>query len=775
MPRYSSTEVLIRNVFYNLITHIYFIILAFLATPYIVHKLGTDAYGIFSIIGVIIGYFAFLDLGLGQAVIKYISQYYAKKEEETIGKIIRTALSLYLVMGLLGAALIIYLTNLLVTRMLKIPIELADLTRWLFYLSALGFIVNMLVQVLSAIPQALQRFDITNKIQLILGSAVILFTVLFLYFGCFLKELVLLNVFVSVISIFAYLKIARRLLPQVSFWPGFDFDVFKILFRFGGFSSLGRLMSTITVHIDKLLIGIFLPIHYLTYYIIPYNISSKMNFIIPSVISAIFPAMSDLDALNRQSQVQELYFRTSKYITTGIILFAIFFIALGRELLRFWLGVDFALHATLPLQILSLGMLVNCFSWVPGMTASAVNKPEMTASLNTLQAIIGLFLCLVLIPRLGIVGAALSWTIRDILLVPLFIHIINRKLMNITNRSFIRNSLAKPLILGAVLFLLFSLIKGLVTNLFDLIIAGSIMALFYFIAAYFFIFDKTDKIKLSNYLYDHIFAKLFAKMKSDLISPQHCYAKFNLKVMKPAIIKIKDPISISFYTLTYNRLEYTKRMIESLIENTHEPYQHVIIDQQSTDGTREYLAGLKSSYPHIDWEIVYMEKNIGLVHGQNMAIDRCKGNLLVKIDNDSRVLSKDIDKHIKAIYRCTGFQYVLSPFPIGLIRNLGGTKRYGFEIYYSEETDRYYTLGLTKNVGGLFRCMPREILAKVDGWKDYKFDVEQPLPEDVFISGKILSAGYKIAYIENDCVVEHQESTLGQHERYGDAYFQGRF
>lgn len=769
VPQVLSKYPLVRNVSYNIISQLYFILLTFLVTPYIVNKMGADAYGILSIVGIVIGYFAFLDLGLTQGVIKYISEYCAKEKYEMIRKIVGTVLVAYLIMGFFGTIIVIMLTTTLVTHVLKIPFELINISKSVFYISALGFMIYMPLQVFGSTLQALQRFDLTNKIQVFLGSLGTLLTVLLLYLGYFLKEIVLLNIFISMINIYIHLKILEKLLPEISLIPKFDYDTFKKLFRFGIFSLLGRLMSTITVNVDKFLIAIFLPINNLAYYIIPYNISMKMYLIAPGITTAIFPALSSLNALNKHSDFRELYFRANKYLVTIVVLFVVLLVTLSKELLQFWMGADFAAQSTKPLQLLSIGMLINCFSWIPGTVYSAVNKPEFTTGFNAFQAIIGFFSCLVFIPRFGITGAALSWIIRDILLVPFFIHFVNTKICMIKDMEFIYRSILKPLVIGAITFFVSLLLKHSVVNLFSLLSISSFVAVLYYSFVYFFIFDKGEKEKIKNFI--HLFSE---KIRIKFGASAYSHNEINAHIIKHSLTKTRAPISISFYTIAHNRLEYTKRMIASLVENTSERYQHVIINSGSTDKTEAYLDSLKSLYPHIDWEIISLSENTSCVIGQNIALKKCKGDLLIKIDNDCCVLSKDIDKHLKIIYEYTGFDYALSPFPVGLINNIGGARRFGFEICYSKETDKYYTLGLTKHLGGLFRCIPKKLLQKVNGWEGYNLDTTGYL-EDVFISKKIISAGYKMAYVENDCVIEHQESTLGQHERYGDTYFKGRF
>ena len=91
----ERAQVLIRNISYNFLSYFWFAILALIFTPYIVKNLGTDAYGILAIVSVIVGYFALLDLGFGGATLKYVSEYYAKKEYDEVGRIIGTSLVVY--------------------------------------------------------------------------------------------------------------------------------------------------------------------------------------------------------------------------------------------------------------------------------------------------------------------------------------------------------------------------------------------------------------------------------------------------------------------------------------------------------------------------------------------------------------------------------------------------------------------------------------------------------------------------------------------------------
>ena len=47
-------------------------------------------------------------------------------------------------------------------------------------------------------------------------------------------------------------------------------------------------------------------------------------------------------------------------------------------------------------------------------------------------------------------------------------------------------------------------------------------------------------------------------------------------------------MKLSIITLTYNKLKYTKKYIDSLLKYTKD-FELIIVDNGSCDGTREYL------------------------------------------------------------------------------------------------------------------------------------------------------------------------------------------
>jgi len=90
----------------------------------------------------------------------------------------------------------------------------------------------------------------------------------------------------------------------------------------------------------------------------------------------------------------------------------------------------------------------------------------------------------------------------------------------------------------------------------------------------------------------------------------------------------------SVIVVTYNNLEYTRLCLESLFAKTAYPnYELIVVDNGSTDGTKEYLSELGRS--RLDVKIILNDRNLGFSGANNLGIRAAKGDFLVFLNNDT--------------------------------------------------------------------------------------------------------------------------------------------
>src|SRR5512147_2918301 len=103
---------------------------------------------------------------------------------------------------------------------------------------------------------------------------------------------------------------------------------------------------------------------------------------------------------------------------------------------------------------------------------------------------------------------------------------------------------------------------------------------------------------------------------------------------------------ISLVIPVYNQLHYTKQCVEAIQRHTTIPYELILVDNASSDGTHEYLRTLKAT-------IISNEKNLGCAKAWNQGI-RASGGTMVAILNNDIVVTPGWLERLVAFMEATG-------------------------------------------------------------------------------------------------------------------------
>src|SRR5574343_33824 len=107
----------------------------------------------------------------------------------------------------------------------------------------------------------------------------------------------------------------------------------------------------------------------------------------------------------------------------------------------------------------------------------------------------------------------------------------------------------------------------------------------------------------------------------------------------------KNPTAlVSIITPTYNSENYITRAISSTLEQTYSNFEHIIIDDCSTDNTWTILCEFSKKDSRI--KILRNEKNLGASEARNNGIKIAKGNFIAFLDSDDAWLQNKLEKQI---------------------------------------------------------------------------------------------------------------------------------
>ena len=108
---------------------------------------------------------------------------------------------------------------------------------------------------------------------------------------------------------------------------------------------------------------------------------------------------------------------------------------------------------------------------------------------------------------------------------------------------------------------------------------------------------------------------------------------------------VKNP-TVSAIILTYNRANLIEKAIKSVLKQTYQDFEIIVVDDGSTDNTGEIIRGFK------DKRVKYIKKykeNKGSSVARNIGIKVARGKYIALLDSDDEWLPEKLDKQIKIL------------------------------------------------------------------------------------------------------------------------------
>ncbi len=191
----------------------------------------------------------------------------------------------------------------------------------------------------------------------------------------------------------------------------------------------------------------------------------------------------------------------------------------------------------------------------------------------------------------------------------------------------------------------------------------------------------------------------------------------------------KQPIDILM--TTYFRKDFTKKCLDYLIERTKYPFRMIVVDNGSTDGTRELLQDYEKQYPAIFKRVILLNENKGLQASKMIGMDYVESEYFVNTDNDvlPPLLEPDWLSQLLDIIKRNPNYGAISCRPQKMI-GVGPIFAGAREVVSNNMA------------GGHLRIMNTKAVRDVGGWRT---DFENR-NEEREICGKLIKAGFEIGF-----------------------------
>jgi O-antigen/teichoic acid export membrane protein len=401
----------VRNVLSNWGAFAFSAVVSFVLSPLVVHSLGDAAYGVWVLLGAMVGYLGLLDLGVRGAVTRYVARFRSAQDHGSASRLASTALTTFAAAGILAVALSGGLA-LLVDRAFHIPPALVAQARLVVVLCGLNVAASLVSGVFSGVVVGMERFDLSNGLEIAIGALRAVAIVVALKSRAGLVGLAWVQLAATVLRGLAAAWLARRLYPELTLNLGQgDARLLQMIFAYGLASSVLQLTGSLVLYSDSLVIGAFLPVGMITFFAIAANLTEYARSLVSGISYTVTPMTSALEVTGQDRAVARTVVSAARVGTLVVLPIVVTFMLRGATFIGLWMGPEYAELSGRVLWVLALALWsVAGYQVVTGVMLGIGKHAGLVPGL-VIEAACNLALSIVLIRPLGILGSAWGTTI----------------------------------------------------------------------------------------------------------------------------------------------------------------------------------------------------------------------------------------------------------------------------------------------------------------------------------------------------------------------------
>ncbi|MFN3943472.1 MAG: oligosaccharide flippase family protein [Allosphingosinicella sp.] len=396
-----------RHTTYNMLGALAPLVVTLLTVPLYLEVVGVERYGALTLCWIVIGYFGFLDLGLGPAVAQRTAASLRGGEAGEQGAIFTTATLLSVAMGI-TAGILFYAASLLYPEFASERSELTGEFLEATPLLALLVPLVMMNSVATGMLQGQERFLTLNVIVAISSTLMSALPLLFAWLTVpNLFTLVAGALAARVVGCLLAFAAARGSLGRGGL-GGFRAGLVVPLLKFGGWVTVTTAAAPLLLTIDRLALGALLGAAAVAAYAIAYSLVSRLSMVPTSLATALFPRFAGSQAEERDRLVSVSVPAIAVIMTPAVVAGLV----ATRPFFELWIGQELAAICAPVAYILFLGVWVNSFGQIPFALLQGSGRPDIVSKLHLAELAPYWAVLFAGIWAFGLPGAAAAWALR---------------------------------------------------------------------------------------------------------------------------------------------------------------------------------------------------------------------------------------------------------------------------------------------------------------------------------------------------------------------------
>ena len=419
----------ISHIGWNLFGLSFPLVVAAVAVPHLIDRLGNEKFGLLALTWGLIGYAGALDLGVGRALTQMISRLRGENNTKKIPALLATAVVISFFASLFLSALFVSLIFFDVSKFLSIKNTSVSEINISILLLGLAIPAQAMSATYKGLNEAYLNFRGISVLRVILGLANFGAPFVVTFFSNNLAWVICTLTVSRLVALLVFRELALSCMnkDKLNRADGrFSKDLARKLFSFGGWITVSSVISPFLMQADRFFIAHIIAAAAVTVYVLPYEMVVQSLIVVGAISTVVFPNLSRMIGTNSVDVGK--YFNKWLFLVSGIMTGICIVIALILPIiLPLWIKGNLDDRSIVIGQILCMGVLSNSIGSMYYALIHAKGRPDLTAKLHILELPLYATLLYFLLENFGIVGAAWAWVAR-MLFDSMALYLANRKI-----------------------------------------------------------------------------------------------------------------------------------------------------------------------------------------------------------------------------------------------------------------------------------------------------------------------------------------------------------
>jgi O-antigen/teichoic acid export membrane protein len=381
----------------------------FFLSPFILHHLGDDAYGLWILMFSLTGHYGLFDFGIRSSLIRYVSEFRATRDSDQLTRLINTSLFSYTCVGL---ALMIptLIASFYLNHIFHIPAGLEHDAQALFLILGIALALNFPLGVSSGILEGLQSFHVLNwtNIASTLLRAVLI--VAALRHGLGLITVTLITVILPLVAAVVRWGIVQRMLHTGYGWRYVDRDSFRRVARYGSVTFMIIVASRLRFKTDAIIIGGFLSAAAITFFSIAGRLVDYSTEVVNSLAQIFTPMSSEFHATGDRAALRRVFIVGNRACALTMFPICTALVILGKSVITAWVGARYVSSYNVLLILLIPSTLFYAQA-TSTRILFGMSRHRVLAYVALIEGVANIVLSVALVRPYGIVGDAIGTAI----------------------------------------------------------------------------------------------------------------------------------------------------------------------------------------------------------------------------------------------------------------------------------------------------------------------------------------------------------------------------